>query len=166
MKLKASISGNDHEVELGLGKDTVTVAVDGRQYSLEVRSRASGEYLLRDGSKVYNCIVDQKSAGVFEVVLRGRDYEVTIIDPKRLRSGQNSGSHHSGAAEIASPMPGKVVRVLVKPGDKVEAGAGVLVVEAMKMQNEMKAPKAGTVISIEAKEGATVNAGDVLAVIE
>jgi biotin carboxyl carrier protein len=63
-------------------------------------------------------------------------------------------------------MPGKIVRVLVQAGDKVEAGAGIIVVEAMKMQNEMKAPKAGAVVSINADEGATVNAGDVLAVIE
>ena len=63
-------------------------------------------------------------------------------------------------------MPGKIVRVLVEAGAQVEAGAGVVVVEAMKMQNEMKAPKAGTVVSIDVQEGATVNAGDVLAVIE
>jgi biotin carboxyl carrier protein len=98
--------------------------------------------------------------------LRGRHYEVALVDPKRLRSAQSQGGDHTGAAEIVSPMPGKIVRVLVKPGDKVEAGAGVVVVEAMKMQNEMKAPKAGTVVSIEVTEGATVNAGDVLAVIE
>jgi biotin carboxyl carrier protein len=63
-------------------------------------------------------------------------------------------------------MPGKIVRVLVQAGAQVEAGAGVVVVEAMKMQNEMKAPKAGVVVSVKAEEGATVNAGDVLAVIE
>ena len=166
MKLKASISGNDHEVVLDRADDTFTVAVDGRQYELEVRSRATGKYLLRQGSRIYNCRVEQRSSDAFEVVFHGRNYEITIIDPKRLRSGQNSGSHHSGAAEITSPMPGKLVRILVKPGDQVEAGAGVLVVEAMKMQNEMKAPKAGTVVSIEAQEGATVKAGDVLAVIE
>ena len=102
----------------------------------------------------------------FEVVLRGRNYDVAIIDPKRLRSTQSSGAHHSGAAEIISPMPGKIVRVLVEVGAKVAAGAGVVVVEAMKMQNEMKAPKAGVVVSINTEEGATVNAGDVLAVIE
>jgi biotin carboxyl carrier protein len=89
-----------------------------------------------------------------------------LVDPKRLRSGQSAGAHHTGAAEIVSPMPGKIVRVLLRTGDKVEAGAGIIVVEAMKMQNEMKAPKAGIVISINANEGATVNAGDVLAVVE
>jgi len=63
-------------------------------------------------------------------------------------------------------MPGKVVRVLVAPGDSVEAGQGIAVVEAMKMQNEMKAARAGKVLSVPAKEGATVAAGEVLATIE
>jgi biotin carboxyl carrier protein len=63
-------------------------------------------------------------------------------------------------------MPGKVVRVLVEVGQQVEAGQGVVVVEAMKMQNELKSPKAGTVTELRAKPGSTVNAGDVLAVIE
>ena len=170
MKLKASISGNEHEVELDLLTNNATVAVDGRRYELEVRGLENGEYLLVNGSKLYDCRVNQKRdvsfTNDFEVVLRGRHHEVTLIDPKRLRSAQSDGSHHGGAAEIVSPMPGKLVRILVKPGDQVDAGAGVVVVEAMKMQNEMKAPKSGIVISIEAAEGATVNAGDVLAVIE
>ncbi len=166
MKLKASISDNSHEISLNLADDTATVALDDRDYELQVRKLSNGEYLLRDGTKIYNCRVAQKSSDAFEVVLHGRNYEITLTDPKRLRSGQNSGGHHSGAAEIVSPMPGKIVRLLVKPGDQVEAGAGVIVVEAMKMQNEMKAPKSGIVVSIEAQEGATVNAGDVLAIIE
>ena len=63
-------------------------------------------------------------------------------------------------------MPGKIVRVLAKQGDDVEAGAGVLVVEAMKMQNEIKSPKKGTIQKMLATEGAAVNAGDVLAIVE
>jgi len=63
-------------------------------------------------------------------------------------------------------MPGKIVRVLVEVGARVEAGAGIVVIEAMKMQNEMKSPKAGVVVSINAETSATVNAGDVLAVID
>ena len=170
MKLKAAISGNDHEIQLGLRDGTAAGDVDGRRYDLELRELAEGEYLLLEGSEVYRCRVEQThdsgSGNTFHVALRGRNYEVALTDPKRLRSGQGSDSHHSGAAEIVSPMPGKIVRVLVKTGDQVKAGAGVIVVEAMKMQNEMKAPKAGTVKSIETEEGATVNAGDVLAVIE
>jgi biotin carboxyl carrier protein len=63
-------------------------------------------------------------------------------------------------------MPGKIVRVIAHEGDEVEAGQGLLVVEAMKMQNEIKAPKKGKVTKIAAKEGATVNAGDLLVIVE
>jgi biotin carboxyl carrier protein len=171
MKLNADLLEIDHEVSLKLAGGAATVEVDNRQYDLEVRQLAPGEYLLIDGSNVYKCRVDSRRAsltagGSFAVVLRGKNYDVRVIDPKRLRSGQSSGAHHTGAAEIVSPMPGKIVRILVDPGTHVEAGAGVVVVEAMKMQNEMKAPKAGVVVSINAEEGATVSAGDVLAVIE
>jgi len=83
-----------------------------------------------------------------------------------LRSTHSASTQHAGAAEIVSPMPGKIVRVLVEVGTQVETGTGIVVVEAMKMQNEMKSPKAGVVVSINAETGATVNAGDVLAVIE
>jgi biotin carboxyl carrier protein len=171
MKLKAQLSGTDHAVSLSFANGAAVVEVDGRHYELEVRELARGEYLLINGSRIYNCRVDRKrdrlSTGEsFEVALRGRNYEVAITDPKRLRSAQSSGAHHAGAAEIISAMPGKIVRVLVEVGAHVEAGAGVIVVEAMKMQNEMKAPKAGMVVSIKTEEGATVSAGDVLAVIE
>ncbi|HKQ50935.1 MAG TPA: acetyl-CoA carboxylase biotin carboxyl carrier protein subunit, partial [Pyrinomonadaceae bacterium] len=96
----------------------------------------------------------------------GQVYAVTLADPKRLRGAAVSGGHAHGSSEIVAPMPGKVVRVLVEAGAEVEAGAGVVIVEAMKMQNEMKSPKAGRVASVQVREGATVNAGDVLAVIE
>ncbi|HEV7682936.1 MAG TPA: acetyl-CoA carboxylase biotin carboxyl carrier protein subunit [Pyrinomonadaceae bacterium] len=168
MKLKAAISDIDHDVTLNLNSDGAAAAVDDRHYALELRELSRGEYLLINGSKVYKCRVEQNHTGgeSLTVVIRGRSYEVGIIDPKRLRSGQSAAAHHTGAAEIVSPMPGKIVRILVEPGASVEAGAGIIVVEAMKMQNEMKAPKAGVVVSINAAEGATVKAGDVLAVIE
>ena len=169
MKLKAQVSGTDHEVSLKPASGVAVVDVDERHYELEIRELGDGEYLLKSGSQVYKCRVERRrdpGHETFVVVLRGRQREVSIIDPKRLRSSQSSGAHHAGAAEIVSPMPGKIVRVLVEPGAKVEAGAGVVVVEAMKMQNEMKAPKAGVVVSVNAEAGATVNAGDVLAVIE
>jgi biotin carboxyl carrier protein len=170
MKLKAQLSGKEHDVSLSLAGGSVDVDINRRHYDLQVRELASGEYLLIDGSNIYKCRVSGQSgslaAGQFAVVLRGQNYEVGLVDSKRLRSGQSAGAHHAGAAEIVSSMPGKIVRVLVQPGDRVEAGAGIIVVEAMKMQNEMKAPKEGMVVSINAEEGTTVNAGDVLAVIE
>jgi biotin carboxyl carrier protein len=169
MKLKALLTGKDYEVSLNLASGAAVVEVDGRHYDLEVREVVQGQYLLISGSQVYKCRVDRKrdpNHETFAVVLRGHDYGVSIIDPKRLRSTQSSGTHQPGVAEIVSPMPGKIVRVLVKVGASVEAGAGVVVVEAMKMQNELKAPKAGVVVSVKTEEGAAVSAGDVLAVIE
>jgi len=71
-----------------------------------------------------------------------------------------------GPRKLTAPMPGKVVRLLANQGAEVEAGAGILVVEAMKMQNELKSPKKGTIQKILVREGATVNAGDVLAIVE
>jgi biotin carboxyl carrier protein len=167
MKLRAQIGDREHELSLRLTAARVTAEIAGRRYEMDLRELPGGVCLLIDGTKVYRCRVDSKrEPGKFEVVLRGHSYDVTVIDPKRLRSGQNVAGHGHGAAEIVSPMPGKVVRVLVEMGVAVEVGAGIMVVEAMKMQNEMKSPKAGVVVSINAKAGATVNAGDVLAVIE
>ena len=93
-------------------------------------------------------------------------YSVTLTDPKRLGSLESVRAPGDDAARIIAPMPGKVVRILVEVGAKVEAGDGIIVVEAMKMQNEMKSPKAGTVIALNIQTGDTVNGGDVLAVIE
>jgi biotin carboxyl carrier protein len=168
MKLKAQLSGNEHEISLNLDNGIVFAEVDGRAYEIEVRELYDGQYLLVDGTRIHRCRVEAKRASQnsFEVVLRGFARDITIVDPKRLRSAHSTGGHDAGAAQIVSPMPGKIVRVLVEVGAQVEAGDGIVVVEAMKMQNEMKSPKAGMIISINAEAGATVNAGDVLAVID
>jgi biotin carboxyl carrier protein len=167
VKLKAKITDTEYDLSLTTVENRVTAEIDGRLYELEVRNGSGGASLIVNGATVYRCRVEAKrAAGKFEVGLRGRTHNITIIDPKRLRSAQNVAGHGHGAAEIISPMPGKVVRVLVEPGATVEVGAGIMVVEAMKMQNELKSPKKGVVASINAEAGATVNAGDVLAVIE
>src|SRR5437667_10102048 len=90
----------------------------------------------------------------------------TLTHHKCLPGTGGAATQADKAPRIVAPMPGKVVRVLVEVGDQVEAGAGIVVVEAMKMQNEMKSPKIGTVVTLNVEVGATVNAGDVLAIIE
>lgn len=97
-------------------------------------------------------------------LLNGRRYDLAVSDARDRRVASNSSRH--GPLEIRSQMPGKVIRLLVAPDQQVEAGDGLVVVEAMKMQNEMKAPKAGVVKRISAAEGAIVSAGEVLIVIE
>jgi biotin carboxyl carrier protein len=168
IKLKAEVAGKDHQVSIQRLEEVVLAEVDGRRYELALRELGTGEYLLIDGNTVYNCRVEDRRNHPedIEVSLRGVSYPIKLTDPKRLRSGQSGTAHDKGTARIVAPMPGKVVRVLVEVGTEVEAGAGILVVEAMKMQNEMKAPKTGHVVSIHAQVGSTVNAGDVLAIID
>ena len=151
MKLKAIIGETEEEVGLELVDGRVSAQIGARSYELEAREIEPGVYLFFLENRVREVRVDGK---------------VTIVDPKRLRSGQNSTGHHHGVAQIVAPMPGKVVRVHVEAGSAVEKGAGVIVVEAMKMQNEMKAPRAGVVVEVKVKPGDTVNAGDVLAVLD
>jgi biotin carboxyl carrier protein len=167
VKLKALIGDREEDLVIQVEGGRIAAEVGGRIYDLEVRELEQGSYLFLLGAEVRDCRVRERAAtSVFDVSIRGRGYEVTIVDPKRLRSGQNSDRHHHGAAEILAPMPGKVVRVQLEAGATVEKGTGVVVVEAMKMQNEMKSPRAGVVVSINVKPGDTVNAGDVLAVVE
>jgi biotin carboxyl carrier protein len=151
VKLKAIIGDREEELSLQVTGGRVSVEIGARHYDLEAREIEPGSYLFFIGNRVREIQVDER---------------IRIVDPKRLRSGQNSDGHHHGVAEIVAPMPGKVVRVHVESGASVEKGAGVVVVEAMKMQNEMKAPRAGVVVSLKVKAGDTVNAGDVLAVLE
>lgn len=151
MKLKAIIGETEEEVGLELVGGRVKAGIGARSYELEAREIEPGVYLFFVGNRVREFRVDEK---------------IKIVDPKRLRSGQNSAGQHHGVAQIVAPMPGKVVRVQVEVGTTVEKGAGVIVVEAMKMQNEMKAPRAGVIMEVKVKPGDTVNAGDVLAVLE
>jgi biotin carboxyl carrier protein len=93
-------------------------------------------------------------------------YAADLRDPRSLRSRRGAATGDQGARKLLAPMPGKVVRVLAPEKTQVEAGQGVIVVEAMKMQNEIKSPKKGVVQKVLATEGSPVNAGDVLAIVE
>jgi biotin carboxyl carrier protein len=119
-----------------------------------------GAYSVLVGGKVYEARVSGEAVDV-----NGHRFETEIDDPRAWRrTGGSAGAH--GRAAITAPMPGKVVRILAAQGEEVEAGQGIVVVEAMKMQNEMKAPRAGRVVAIAVRENDSVNAGAVLATIE
>jgi biotin carboxyl carrier protein len=127
--------------------DTLSLLIDGRSIEVRRESLAAGQ------------------ASELRLAIRGRRFSAEVRDPRALRSRQ-AASQGEGPKKITAPMPGKIVRRLVVEGQQVEAGAGLLVIEAMKMQNELKSPKAGVVRELSAVEGAAVNAGDVLAIIE
>jgi biotin carboxyl carrier protein len=168
MKLHATIDDYQTDIQIQGEGSRVVAEIDGRQYDLSVHEKSAGEYLIVSDGCVFDCRVGQRpeSGAAIEVTVGTANYSVTLTDPKRLRGASNAGAHGDEAARIIAPMPGKIVRVLVSAGEQVEAGAGIVVVEAMKMQNEMKSPKAGTVTSVNVATGETVNAGQVLAVVE
>jgi biotin carboxyl carrier protein len=168
MRLTAECEGQTHALKIRHEGSSVVAEIDGRAYQLGLHEPEFGQYLCIENTLVHDCRVEKRPGQTELLVVHlGTDsYEIKLIDPKRLRSAQSSGAHSHGSAEIVAPMPGRVVRVLVEVGQQVAAGEGVAVVEAMKMQNEMKAPRAGTVVALSATAGETVNAGDVLAIVE
>jgi biotin carboxyl carrier protein len=119
---------------------------------------------LRIGNMVYE-IKAERTTNDSHLWVGSTCFNAEIRDPRSLRGRARAGDDH-GARKITAPMPGKVVRLLVGEGTEVEAGAGIAVVEAMKMQNEIKSPKKGTIQKILVSEGEAVNAGDVLAIVE
>ena len=168
MKLKAQLGDQHYELEIMMVGDRAMVQLENRRYEVDVRRPEADCYLLFFGNDIYDCRVGRSTSAreAFDVDMRNQTYSISIVDPKRLRGSQNSDKHQRGTAEIIAPMPGKIVKVSVEAGAAVEKGHGIIVVEAMKMQNEMKAPRAGIVVSINVAPGDTVNAGEVLAVIE
>ncbi len=122
-----------------------------------------GVWSLLDGTVQTQARVERQGDEAI-VTVRGRRIVVRIEDP-RAWSGTGAGRTGSGTAKVLSPMPGKVVRVLVAAGDTVEKGQGLVVVEAMKMQNELKSPLDGVVQLVQAEMGATVMANQILVVV-
>jgi biotin carboxyl carrier protein len=116
--------------------------------------------LVTDGRQ-YRCVMD--GDGVW---IGGRRFGFEVEDPRSLQGRRGVGSGGEGPRAVKAPMPGRVVRVLVKAGDEVEEGQGLVVIEAMKMQNELKAPKAGRVARVMVEVSDTVGTGDVMAVVE
>jgi len=157
MKLDLTINGRDERIELAPGRFKLGDAPV-REVMVEIPE--PGVYLILMDGRSYNARIDNGT-----VTVCGHRFEVEVRDPRRW-SRQSAAGAHGGVQRVAAPMPGKVVRVLVGLGDSVDAGQGIVVVEAMKMQNEMKAARAGKIASISAKVGATVAAGEVLASIE
>ena len=168
MKLHAVIDDYQADIQIADDGGRVVAEIDDRRYELDVRETGPNSYLLISNGRVFDCRVEGRpeSGKPVAVIVGTTHCAVTLTDRKRLSSSASATGHGDDAARIIAPMPGKVVRVLVGVGSQVEAGAGIIVVEAMKMQNEMKSPKSGTVIALNVQTGATVNGGDVLAVIE
>jgi biotin carboxyl carrier protein len=169
MKYEVQLSSSSEEKTrvVGLERDGVAwcVTLDGRAVAVDVVEIARNTLSILLNGQSFEIIVTPSPNGKLKLQTGSREFIAEVIDP-RAWSGRRHGSVEAeGRQQIVAPMPGKVVRLLVKEGDRVEAGRGLLVVEAMKMQNEIRSPKSGVVERVLAKEGQPVNAGDVLCVV-
>jgi biotin carboxyl carrier protein len=164
MLYEVTIDGKNYRVDLNRTDERWSCRLDGRELEVDAVLARRDVLSLRIGNLAYE-VKSERIANDLQVWVRSARFVAEVRDLRSLRGRARTGDDH-GPKKIVASMPGKVVRLLVRDGEEVELGAGVAVVEAMKMQNEIKSPKKGTVRTILVSEGAAVNAGDVLAIVE
>jgi len=167
------VGGTRRTIDIRPSREGWSVMVDGRMMTARV-SRSGERWSLLYGAagsgpskRSYEGVLEPLRTGDQLVHIGGRTIAVSFLD-RRRRSGR-SGAAASGATgtrEIVAPMPGRIVRVLVAAGDRVAANQGLVVVEAMKMENELRAPREGTIAAVRVSEGMSVEANTVLVVVE
>jgi biotin carboxyl carrier protein len=167
MSYFAHSGGRDHRLDVRQEKDGLHVRLDDREFQVDFLQVDPGLYSLLIGGRSYEVDLLEVEDALM-VLVNGQPFRVEIQEERerRLRAAAGKGVVRVGKRAVTAPMPGKVVRLLVQPGDAVRAGDGIVVMEAMKMENELKAAAAGTVKEIRVEEGRAVSGGDVLVVIE
>jgi biotin carboxyl carrier protein len=158
------IDGKHYRLDLNRADGAWSCCLDGKDLDVDAILVRPDVLSLRIGNLAHE-VKSERVADDLYLWAGSRRFAVEVRDPRSLRGRSRAGDDH-GPRKIVAPMPGKVVRLLAGEGDEVEAGAGVAVVEAMKMQNEIKSPKKGRIQKISVSVGAAVNAGDVLAIVE
>lgn len=161
---EAAISKNAEMLRFEWNGNAGMVFIGDRQISLDSIRISNNSYsLLIDGQSFDISVLEAND--VCQVLVNGKPFEVVLRDPKRHKKGSGFASDSAGPMSVSAPMPGKVVKLLVQLGTAVQEGQGVVVVEAMKMQNELKAPKSGMVEKILVEENQPVNAGESLLIV-
>lgn len=163
------ISVDNHDDDSGI----YTVELDGSKYQIDAKTMPSQIISAIIGNKSFDIDLDDSNQeldpldGRVSVRVRGRVVQLEMLEHRRKKMKDAAFAHfaHAGIASIKAPMPGKILRYLVKDGDQVTAGQGLVVIEAMKMENELQSPKDGVVISIFSQEGLAVEANALLLTI-
>jgi pyruvate carboxylase subunit B len=163
-------------VELNGARKTVSIEATGASYEGEPIEHAelsdvenSPVRVIKLGSRVYRVVADKKQGrGMYTLWVDGYRFEVEALDERTrsIRDLSAANAAPAGPAPVLAPMPGLIVRVNVSPGDAVEAGQGVIVMEAMKMENELRATSSGRVKSVEVSPGTAVEKGTLLVALE
>ncbi len=166
MKFEVAINNTRRVVELERDAERWRISLDGKVVDDDAVEIAPNIFSILLDGKSYEIRVAPTAAGTLTLQTGRHEFTAEVTDPRAWRGRRHGALEAEGRQQILAPMPGKIVRVLVQAGEKVEAGQGLLVVEAMKMQNEIRSPKSGTVERLLVKEGQPVNAGEILAWID
>jgi biotin carboxyl carrier protein len=164
VKLQIEIDGKKRRVEMTQAGERPIWMIDRQSLEADATELSSGIYSILINGKSFEVRMERSGAEL-RAITRSREFRIVIQDEREWRRKRGSAVEAEGRQQVLAPMPGKIVRVQVKSGDVVQAGQGLLVVEAMKMQNEIRAPKSGTIDRVAVVEGQTVNAGEVVAVV-
>lgn len=164
MTYDITVDGKAHRLELDRTENGWSCRLDGREIRVDAVLARANVLSVRIANRAFEVKCERVGSETHFWVGSER-FAVAVRDPRALRGRLRASDGH-GPQKLTASMPGKVVRILAAPGTEIEAGAGVLVVEAMKMQNEVKSPKKGTIQKILVSAGAAVNPGDVLAIVE
>lgn len=167
MAFIAKLGEQSYTVEIEeTGKSVYRLSVDGNEFLVDGKKTGRTNYSLIVDNRSFEIEVDN-SGDEYRVLVDGRTYRIHLVDERRMRVGNvQAGTDLRGRQSISVPMPGKIVAILVAEGDSVEKGQGLVIVEAMKMENEVRSPIAGAVKEIKVKTGETVDGGAVLLVVE
>jgi biotin carboxyl carrier protein len=164
MKITITIQGTQRTVELTHPGGKPRWQIDGHSFEVDASEISRGIYsVLVDGNSIEVRIEAHSSQ--LQVVANGKEYLASIENPRALKKNRAGAAQIEGRQNVTAPMAGKIVRTLVKAGDEVQSGQGLLIVEAMKMQNEIRSPKSGKIERVTVIEGQTVNPGDIVVVV-
>jgi biotin carboxyl carrier protein len=166
MKFEVLINNTRRIVDLERDANRWRISLDGNLVDADAVEIAPNTYSILLNGKSHEIRVTPTPTGALTLQTGPHEFTAEVIDPRAWRGRRQGAIEAEGRQQILAPMPGKIVRVLVQTGEAVEAGQGLLVVEAMKMQNEIRSPKSGTVERLLVKEGQPVNAGEILAWID
>ncbi len=167
MAFIARLGEHNHTVEIEeIDKSIYRVAIDGNEFMVDGKKTGRTNYSLIVENRSFEVEVDP-NGDEYRVLVDGRNYYINLMDERRLRAGTaQTGGSVQGRQTVSVPMPGKIIAVLVNEGDKVEKGQGLVIVEAMKMENEVRSPIAGEVKEIKVSPGETTEGGAPLLIVE
>ena len=166
MKYTVTVSGQRVDLEIDFNDPRkIEAQVSGRKYVLDSKTVEPGVYWFNWDSRSIELRVTPAVEG-YIVSVDGHQVPIEIDDARSALRKAAAHRGHDGEVELRAPMPGKIVKVLLQAGAEVSANQGILVMEAMKMQNEIKSPKDGVVKRIAVQEGSAVNSGDLLTIVE